>query len=755
MRKLHDVKISHKLIGSYAIIIMLVIILSGFSFFTMTKLGDVFSEYRSTARVSLLLADMSQHLGDARRNVFKYRLAPDENQQAKVKKDIQKLIALEEKIDAIVTDAVQKKTLYALQDKVTEYETRFTSATILQNQRNKIVTDIDTTGPITRKKLSKVMESAYTDGDPVAAYYAGLVQQHLMLGRYYARDFLLKNKNEDSKRTLKELNLAIEQTNTLLRELENPTRRKLAQETIAGIESYKENFQRVSKTILSRNEEYARMDTLGPEILGSYIKIFKDNENKQNILGPKAAGTIKNISISTIVAGIIITGLAIFIALFVAQMIVSALSSVTNVMTRLREGDFKVKITGTERKDEIGEMSRSIEQFKEDAEKSFLLKQMVDDMPTNVMTIDVRDNLKVNYINNTSINTLSGLEEHLPIKATEVLGQSIDIFHKNPEHQRQMLANPDNLPHRAKIQVGPEKMSLLVSPIRDKQGDYVGAMLTWDIITAREQMGDNVENVVGILGSAVTELEATAQSMSSMAAETQTQASTVAAAAEEAAANVSSVAASTEELTASIAEISKQMQLSNQKAQSAQGQADSTNVTVESLKKAADKIGEVITLINDIAEQTNLLALNATIEAARAGDAGKGFAVVASEVKGLANETAKATDEISTQIQEMQGITNDAVNAISNISKTISELTELASGVASAVEEQSSATQEISRSVEQAAAGTKEVTTNISSVSQAAQETGNSANQVFATSSELGKQSQGLQKQVEAFFKSS
>ena len=173
---------------------------------------------------------------------------------------------------------------------------------------------------------------------------------------------------------------------------------------------------------------------------------------------------------------------------------------------------------------------------------------------------------------------------------------------------------------------------------------------------------------------------------------------------------------------------------------------------VQGLADAAQKIGEVVSLINDIAAQTNLLALNATIEAARAGEAGKGFAVVAAEVKSLANQTAKATEEIGTQVAGIQGATKDSVEAIKSIGKTIGEVNEIATTIASAVEEQSAATQEIARNVQQAAKGTQEVSSNIAGVTQAAGETGTAATQVLGASGDLAKQSEALREQVDRFL---
>ena len=226
----------------------------------------------------------------------------------------------------------------------------------------------------------------------------------------------------------------------------------------------------------------------------------------------------------------------------------------------------------------------------------------------------------------------------------------------------------------------------------------------------------------------------------------------VAAAAEQASTNAQTVATAAEELSASISEISSQVAQSTKISGKAVETAAATNASVQGLADAAQKIGEVVQLINDIASQTNLLALNATIEAARAGDAGKGFAVVASEVKSLANQTARATEDIAQQVNAIQGATRHAVDSIKGISDTIGQINEIATAIASAVEEQGAATQEIARNIQQASHGTNEVSTNIVEVTKAAGETGSAATQVLAAAGEVSEQSERLKSEVDSFL---
>jgi len=258
--------------------------------------------------------------------------------------------------------------------------------------------------------------------------------------------------------------------------------------------------------------------------------------------------------------------------------------------------------------------------------------------------------------------------------------------------------------------------------------------------------------VVAHVASASTEMNATAQSMASVAEQTSRQAKAASSAADNASANVQTVASAAEQLAAAISEIGRQVGHAATISNAGVEKAHKTNEIVKSLATAAQQIGEVIKLINDIASQTNLLALNATIEAARAGEAGKGFAVVANEVKSLANQTGKATEEIAGQINAVRAATHDAVAAIEEISHTIAEISGVSAAISSAVEEQQAATREIARNVEEAAVGTSEVASNLAGVTEAAAEAGRAASQVLSESLQLSKTSEELSSQVGSFL---
>ena len=258
--------------------------------------------------------------------------------------------------------------------------------------------------------------------------------------------------------------------------------------------------------------------------------------------------------------------------------------------------------------------------------------------------------------------------------------------------------------------------------------------------------------VLGTVSAATDEMHATAESLTASAAAASRRSVAVAAASEQASANVHAVAAAAEQLSGSVTEIGRQVSASSSIAANAVAEAERGNALVTGLADAAQRVGAVTGLIKEIAAQTNLLALNATIEAARAGEAGRGFAVVASEVKTLANQTARATEDITTQIAAIQTATGDTVAAIQSIGTTIGQISDIATRIAASVEEQGAATQGIARNIQQAAAGTQEVSGNIAGVTQAAGETGAASAKVLTAAEQLARQNEALRSHVDRFL---
>ncbi|BBZ91456.1 HAMP domain-containing methyl-accepting chemotaxis protein [Bradyrhizobium diazoefficiens] len=263
-----------------------------------------------------------------------------------------------------------------------------------------------------------------------------------------------------------------------------------------------------------------------------------------------------------------------------------------------------------------------------------------------------------------------------------------------------------------------------------------------------------VRSALDNLAQSANSMQSTAQSMSTTADQSNALVNAVASAAEETSVNVQTVSSGTEQLSSSIAEISRQVVTSAGIAKKAVDEAGATDATVQSLADSASRISVVVDLIQTIASQTNLLALNATIEAARAGEAGRGFAVVASEVKSLASQTAKATEEIRTQIASMQDVTTSAVGAIQGIGRIIGEINDVTTTIAAAVEEQGAATREIARNIQHAAGGTSEVSSNIVGVSTASAEAGAAASEVLGASDALRREADLLRGEIDAFLNS-
>jgi methyl-accepting chemotaxis protein len=401
---------------------------------------------------------------------------------------------------------------------------------------------------------------------------------------------------------------------------------------------------------------------LGAAMLEQIGKTMDQAAERQNTLGPLAQEEVHGAGLHSLAWSAVAIGLAIVAAILISRSVSRPVVRLTGVMDQLAAGDTTIEIPALDRLDEVGEMGRAVQVFKEGAIARARLEA----------------------------------EQQVAQAARERRTATID----------RMIAAFDG----------------------------------------------EVTEILADLGQSAYGLRATSEIMAGSVRVTGTKAAAVATASEEASLNVQTVASAAEQLAASIATVAQQVARSSEVAQTAAAAARETDTTVQSMAEAAQKIGEVVNLINSIANQTNLLALNATIEAARAGDAGKGFAVVAAEVKTLAGQTARATDDIRSQVASIQDVTAQAVDAIRGIGRITGEMNEISTAVAAAVEEQRAATGEIAQSVTLAAMGTREVAGNIVGVSASAAETGGAAGDVLQTAEGVTHSSESLRRLVDGFL---
>lgn len=361
-------RFSSKVVAVFVAVVIFIGGLVAFAQWNIAALQETFSNYRAQARQSLKLANLNEDLSEARLAVLKYRISDSEALSVEVQNNIKEITEANEEIDGVIRDEDTRFELRELEYNAREYAEIFTKATIEQNKRHDLVAQLDEIGPAIRKDITEIMETAYRDGDPVAAYYAGRVQERFMLARYHGRGFLVTNASNSAERTRAELADARRETAALLTELENPQRRALAASIASTISSYSEIFEQVVTAIETRNALYFEgLDKLGPQMLNRYDALFEKVETQQNTLGPQAVAEMGRISSGMLIVGLGIGALAALAAFVMGRALSRNLDGATHQMRRLADGDLAIEIDGVARTDEFGEMARTLTAFRDNA----------------------------------------------------------------------------------------------------------------------------------------------------------------------------------------------------------------------------------------------------------------------------------------------------------------------------------------------------------------------------------------------------
>lgn len=689
LRKIENYSIKTRIFAGFGAVIALCLVLGGVSTYKNVYLANTFHAFEDMAADALLASEINADMAKTLLNTSAFIQTRSPDALAESQK------FLKETKDGIAlakTDIFKPyraERVAKMSSLLGKYETGLEKVVTLYKERDELVNDkLDKIGPAVRRSVSKIGDEATQAGLANIGNTAGRANESLLLGRLYVGKFLTTNDPEQIDFAIKELAQSTKYLGLLAATTTNGTWRSSAQAAIKQVEIYRATATRVRDLIAERNQIKNTVVLAGGATISSLAAEVKNSA----IADEKIIGDDATASINSAIFIVLAVTLGVLLAgAAFAWFIAGGIVKPVKAMT-----DTMTKLASGDREIEVPAQDKTDE---------------IGEMAGAVQVF------KENLIEN----------ERLQEETRAADAKQKEADQKAAEQERLRVAEE-------------AKQAEAVA----QRAELIGA------ITAEFEKTAN--DALGVFSSASTEMQTAAEGMTNTAEQTSQRSATVASASEEASTNTQTVASATEELSSSIEEIGRQAAESTRVARAAVQETDDANIKVKSLEDAAGKIGEVINLINDIASQTNLLALNATIEAARAGEAGKGFAVVATEVKSLADQTAKATEEISGQIGAIQSATLEAVDAIASIGTTIRAVDDISSSIAAAVEEQDAATREIASNIQQVSAGTSEVNTNISSVSDAANETGTAAKQVLSTGQELNQQATVLRGAIDDFL---